>query len=177
MSEAKAVLRPSSPGSTPKPTVTTVGYTLARLRRSSPIVCADRHRHTRSGRHGYVVRIPLLEKNRHSRTRSGRKVAERRQRVAAGVNPQFRAPDMSQVAKRRQVDTTWFDKWFYQAIYWYMIEMLAQKLKTGELSNPKIYEFNPGVVYNNQAQRTKNQEQLQTGIPLPGKKHHQTAAR
>ncbi len=137
---------------------------LARLRRSNPIGCVKRDR----------------------QTRSGRKVAERRQRVAAGVNPQFHAPDVSQVAKQRQVGTTWFDKWFYQAIYWYLVEQIAERLKSGELRNPKIYEFNPDAVYDpkrhrkkscdqtrrtkNQARRTNHQEELQTGIPPPREK-------
>jgi hypothetical protein len=84
------------------------------------------------------------------------------------------------------VGTTWFDKYLYQAIYWYLIEQIAKQLKSGELRNPKIYEFNPDAVYDskrrskktcdqsrrtkNQARLTKHQEQVQTGIPPPGKK-------
>ncbi|MDP1563007.1 MAG: hypothetical protein Q8M16_16640, partial [Pirellulaceae bacterium] len=61
---------------------------------------------------------------------------------------------------------TWFDKLLYQAIYWYLIEQIAKQLKSGELRNPKIYEFNPDAVYDpkrhckktcDQSQRTKNQ--------------------
>jgi hypothetical protein len=81
------------------------------------------------------------------------------------------------------VGTKWFDKWFYQAIYWYMIEMIAVRLKTGKLRNPKIYEFNPGVLYDpkrNKSNKTRSNERTKTipanGIPPPGKKHHQTAA-
>jgi len=44
-----------------------------------------------------------------------------------------------------------------KAIYWYLIEMIAARLKTGERRNAKIYEFNPDVV-NNKAQSIKNQE-------------------
>ncbi|MDP1562095.1 MAG: hypothetical protein Q8M16_12010 [Pirellulaceae bacterium] len=82
--------------------------------------------------------------------------------------------------------TTWFDKWLYQAIYWYLVEQIAERLKSGEYRNPKIYEFNPDAVYDpkrhckktcdqsqrtkNQARRTNHQNQVQTGIPPPGKK-------
>ena len=76
----------------------------------------------------------------------------------------------------------YFSKIRYKAIYWYLIEMLAQKLKTGELRNPKIYEFNPDAVYDAKRHRHKQcdpakHEQskhepniLPTGIPPPGKK-------
>ncbi len=42
-----------------KPTVATVGYMLARLRRSSPIGCVNRRSHSRSGGHGYAVQFPV----------------------------------------------------------------------------------------------------------------------
>jgi hypothetical protein len=61
-----------------------------------------------------------------------------------------------------RADTHYFCKIRDKAIYWYLIEMIAVQLKTGELRNPKIYEFNPDVVYNcttkNHEPRTKNQE-------------------
>jgi hypothetical protein len=83
------------------------------------------------------------------------------------------------------VGTKWFDKWFYQAVYWYLIEQIAERLKSGELRNSKIYEFNPDAVYDpkrrskktcDQALRTKHQEQVQTGIPPPRKKTSRTKA-
>ncbi|MBL8890298.1 MAG: transposase [Planctomycetaceae bacterium] len=71
--------------------------------------------------------------------------------------------------------TTWFDKWLYQAIYWYLIEQIAERLKSGELRNPKIYEFNPDAVYDPKRHRHKQCDKhepkiLPTGIPPPGKK-------
>lgn len=92
------------------------------------------------------------------------------------------------------VGTTWFDKWLYQAIYWYLVEQITERLKFGELRNPKIYEFNPDAVHDpkrhrkkscdqtrrpktqalrtkhqEQEERPKHQEQVHTGIPPPGK--------
>ncbi len=88
------------------------------------------------------------------------------QQLRAGRVDHSRWPDALQEA---MASTKWFDKLLYQAIYWYLIEQIAERLKSGELRNPKIYEFNPDVVYNHEP-RTKNQEHLQTGIPPPGKK-------
>ncbi len=67
-----------------------------------------------------------------------------------------------------------------------LVEQIAERLKSGELRNPKIYEFNPDAVYDskrhckkncdqtlrtkNQARRANHQDQVQTGIPPPGKK-------
>jgi len=104
------------------------------------------------------------------------------QQLRAGRVDHSRWPVVLQEA---MVGTTWFDKWLHQAIYWYLIEQIAERLKSGELRNPKIYKFNPDAVYDpkqrckkscdqaprtNQALRTKHQEKLQTGIPPPGKK-------
>ncbi|MBL8891619.1 MAG: hypothetical protein JNL67_16690 [Planctomycetaceae bacterium] len=79
--------------------------------------------------------------------------------------------------------THYFCQIRYKAIYWYMIEMIAVRLKTGELRNPKIYEFNPGVLYDpkrNKSKKPRSNERAKTipanGIPPPAKKHHQTAA-
>ena len=62
----------------------------------------------------------------------------------------------------------------YQAIYWHLIEKIAEQLKSGELRNPTIYEFNPDVVYVPPRQRAKSksagrteQPTLPTGIPPP----------
>jgi hypothetical protein len=80
------------------------------------------------------------------------------------------------------VGTTWFDKWLFQAIYWYLVEQIAERLKSGELRNASIYEFNPDAVYDPKRHRHKQcdpakHEQskyerkiLPTGIPPPGKK-------
>ncbi|MDP1561712.1 MAG: hypothetical protein Q8M16_09970 [Pirellulaceae bacterium] len=98
------------------------------------------------------------------------------QQLRAGRIDRSHWPVALQVA---MVGTTWFDKWLYQAIYWYLVEQIAEQLKSGELRNPKIYEFNPDAVYDakrrskttcDQALRTKYQDQVQTGIPPPGKK-------
>ncbi|MDP1561609.1 MAG: hypothetical protein Q8M16_09450, partial [Pirellulaceae bacterium] len=43
--------------------------------------------------------------------------------------------------------TQYFCKIRYKAIYWYLVEQIAERLKSGELRNPKIYEFNPDAVY------------------------------
>ncbi|MDP1563972.1 MAG: hypothetical protein Q8M16_21530, partial [Pirellulaceae bacterium] len=43
--------------------------------------------------------------------------------------------------------THYFCKIRNKAIYWYLVELIAERLKSGELHNPKIYEFNPDVVY------------------------------
>jgi len=43
--------------------------------------------------------------------------------------------------------THYFCKIRYKAIYWYLIEMIAVRLKSGELRNPKIYAFHPDVLY------------------------------
>jgi hypothetical protein len=66
------------------------------------------------------------------------------QQLRAGRIERSRWPVALQEA---MVGTTWFDKWLYQAIYWYLIEQIAERLKSGELRNPKIYEFNPDAVY------------------------------
>lgn len=62
----------------------------------------------------------------------------------------------------------------YQAIYWHLIEKIAEQLKSGELRHPTIYEFNPDVVYVPPRQRAKSksagrteQPTLPTGIPPP----------
>ncbi|MDP1559961.1 MAG: hypothetical protein Q8M16_01020 [Pirellulaceae bacterium] len=80
------------------------------------------------------------------------------------------------------VGTTWFDKWLYQAIYWYLVEQIAERLKSGELRNPKIYVFNPDAVYDPKRHRHKKCDHAQheqskrepkilpTGIPPPRKK-------
>jgi hypothetical protein len=80
--------------------------------------------------------------------------------------------------------THYFCKIRYKAIYWYLIEMIAVRLKTGELRNPKIYEFNPDILYDlkrKKSKKTRSNDRTKTipvnGIPPPGKKHHQTAAR
>jgi len=57
------------------------------------------------------------------------------------------------------VDTTRFDKWLYQAIYWYLVEQIAERLKSGELRNPKIYEFNPAAVYDPKRHHKKSCDQ------------------
>jgi hypothetical protein len=98
------------------------------------------------------------------------------QQLRAGYVDRSHCPEPLQHA---MVGTTWFDKWLYQAIYWYLIEQIAERLKSGELRNSKIYEFNPNAVYDpkrrskktcDQARRTNHQDQVQTGIPPPGKK-------
>lgn len=73
--------------------------------------------------------------------------------------------------------TYYFCKIRYKAVYWYLIEMIAQKLKTGELRNPKIYEFNPDILYDPKRKKSKKtlpNERAKTipanGIPPPGKK-------
>jgi len=75
--------------------------------------------------------------------------------------------------------THYFDKIRYQAVYWYLIEMIAVRLKTGELRNSKIYEFNPDILYdpkrkkNNKTQFNERDKIVPTtGIPPPGKKHN-----
>ncbi|MBL8892641.1 MAG: hypothetical protein JNL67_21875 [Planctomycetaceae bacterium] len=106
------------------------------------------------------------------------------QQLRTGRIDHSRWPDALQEA---MASTKWFDKLLYQAIYWYLIEQIAERLKSGELRNPKIYEFNPDAVYDpkrhhkkscdqtrrtkNQARRTNHQDQAQSGIPPPGKKH------
>jgi hypothetical protein len=79
--------------------------------------------------------------------------------------------------------TNYFCQIRYKAIYWYLIEMIAVRLKTGELRNPKIYEFNPDILYDpkrNKINKTRSNERTKTipanGRPPPGKKHNQTAA-
>jgi hypothetical protein len=79
--------------------------------------------------------------------------------------------------------THYFCKIRYKAIYWYLIEMIAVRLKTGELRNPKIYEFNPDILYDPKRKKSKkprSNERTKTipvnGIPPPEKKHNQTAA-
>ncbi|MBL8891004.1 MAG: hypothetical protein JNL67_13565 [Planctomycetaceae bacterium] len=105
------------------------------------------------------------------------------QQLRAGRVDRSRWPVALQEA---MVGTTWFDKWLYQAIYWYLVEQIAKRLKSSELRNASIYEFNPGAVYDpkqrrkkscdqtrrtkNQARRTNHQDQVQSGIPPPGKK-------
>ena len=73
--------------------------------------------------------------------------------------------------------THYFDKIRLKAIYWYLIEMIAQRLKTGELRNAKMYEFNPDVLHD--PKRQKNSKSASTnpaktippnGIPPPEKK-------
>ncbi|MDP1560375.1 MAG: hypothetical protein Q8M16_03160, partial [Pirellulaceae bacterium] len=61
----------------------------------------------------------------------------------------------------------YFCKIRYKAIYWYLIEMIAVRLKTGELRNPKIYEFNPDILYDPKRKKNKpdvinNDTQLRT---------------
>jgi hypothetical protein len=94
------------------------------------------------------------------------------QQLRAGRVDRSRWPVALQDA---MVGTTWFDKWLYQAIYWYLIEQIAERLKSGELRNPKIYEFNPDAVYDPKRHRHKQCDKhepkiLPTGIPPPGKK-------
>ena len=62
----------------------------------------------------------------------------------------------------------YFDPLGYNAVYWYTIEKIAEKLKSGELINPAIYVFNPDVVYDPQ-RRKKKPVGRQTGIPPPRK--------
>jgi hypothetical protein len=66
------------------------------------------------------------------------------QQLRAGRVDRSRWPEASQQA---MLGTTWFDKWLYQAIYWYLIEQIAERLKSGELRNASIYEFTPDAVY------------------------------
>jgi hypothetical protein len=94
------------------------------------------------------------------------------QQLRAGRIERSRWPVALQEA---MAGTTWFDKWLYQAIYWYLVEQIAERLKSGELRNPKIYEFNPDAVYDPKRHRHKQCDKhepkiLPTGIPPPGKK-------
>jgi hypothetical protein len=94
------------------------------------------------------------------------------QQLRAGYVDRSRWPKALQDA---MVGTTWFDKWLYQAIYWYLIEQIAERLKSGELRNPKIYEFNPNVVYDPKRHCHKKCDKHEpkihpTGIPPPRKK-------
>ena len=57
----------------------------------------------------------------------------------------------------------------YNAVYWYMIEKIAEQLKSGELINPAIYVFDPDVVYDAK-RRKKKPVGRPTGIPPPRKK-------
>ena len=73
--------------------------------------------------------------------------------------------------------TQYFDKIRLKAIYWYLIEMIAQRLKTGELRNAKIYEFNPDVLHDPKRQKNSKSASTnpaktipQNGIPPPEKK-------
>jgi len=65
-----------------------------------------------------------------------------------------------------------------QGIYWYLIEQLAERLKTGQLRNEAIYTFDPTVLYEpgkNKAKRTADPVRpsataQQSGIPPPQEK-------
>jgi hypothetical protein len=93
--------------------------------------------------------------------------------VMVEVLQQLRSGQVSQdrwQGRLRKVtsELKYFDPLGYNAVYWYTIEKIAEKLKSGELINPAIYVFNPDVVYDPQ-RRKKKPVGRQTGIPPPRK--------